>query len=188
VKLQLAPTASVVPQVLLAIANELALLPPSTAVEIVSAAVPLLVSVAICVAALVPTVVVKESATGASVTCGVPVTVPLNATLCVAGLALSVTVSIALYVPAIVTGKPTVTLQVAPTASVAPQVLLCVKAVGFAPPSVMDVIVNVVVPVFVSVAVWLAAAEAVVAAKVKVEGDSVAATGAVVTVPESVAV
>jgi hypothetical protein len=52
----------------------------------------------------------------------------------------------------------------------------------------MDVIVNVVVPVFVSVAVWLAAAEAVVAAKVKVEGDSVAVTGAVVTVPESVAV
>jgi hypothetical protein len=49
----------------------------------------------------------------------------------------------------------------------------------------MDVIVNVVVPVFVSVAVWLAEAEAVVAAKVKVEGDSVAVTGGAVAGPES---
>jgi hypothetical protein len=100
-------------------------------------------------------------------------------------VALSTTVRVALKLPEVALTNPSVTLQVAPAASVAPQALLCVKAVGLAPPSMMDVIVNVVVPVFVSVAVWLAEAEAVVAAKVKVEGDSVAVTGGAVAGPES---
>lgn len=181
---QFAPMASVEGHALVC-ANELAFVPNREMLLKLSAAVPVFESVSVCAVLVVPTVVDGNiSVDGASVGCGTPVTVPATVAVWLPAVALSATVRVAAKVPTEVFTSPSVILQVAPAASVVPQLLLCVKAVGFAPPSVMDVIVNVVAPVFVSVAVWLVAPNDVVALKANVEGASVAVTEGAVPVPD----
>lgn len=52
--------------------------------------------------------------------------------------------------------KLTLTVQPVPEASVEPQVLVCVKSVGFVPVMDTDVIVKMPGPTFVTVTFWLA--------------------------------
>ena len=92
---QLAFAASVVPQALES-TNTAALLPARVIELIVSGALPVLFSVAVCVAELVFAVAVKVSVDGVSDATGVPLTVPVRATVCVVDAELSVAVSVAL--------------------------------------------------------------------------------------------
>lgn len=181
---QLAPIASVAGHALVC-ANELGFVPKIEILLKVSAAVPVFESVSVCEELVVPTVVDgKVSVEGASAGCGTPVTVPASVAVWLPAVALSATVRVAAKLPTEVFTSPSVMLQVAPAASVVPQVLLCVKAVGFAPPSVMEASINVLAPVLVSVAVWLVAPNDVVALKTNVEGASVAVTEGATPVPD----
>jgi hypothetical protein len=90
-----------------------------------SAAVPVLLRVTDCGALeLFTSVLGKVSVVGESVTAGI-VAVPFSVAICVAGDALSVTVMLAVGVPDAIGVKTTVMVQLAPTASDDPQVLLC---------------------------------------------------------------
>ncbi len=82
-KVQLAPAARLLPQVLDGIRNEDALVPVDVIEEMVSAAVPVFFSVTVCEAEVVPTVVVgKLSEVGLNVTAGAGLLpVPLTLTL-----------------------------------------------------------------------------------------------------------
>ena len=93
--MQYAAGASVVPQVFVC-ENVLAPLPDKLIEAMVSAAVPALDRVDVAVVEGTPADVVKLRVAGESAACGVPVTVPLSATVWVAGIALSLAVSVAL--------------------------------------------------------------------------------------------
>ena len=85
---------------------------------------------------------------------GVPV--PLSVMLCGEPVALSVTVSVALKLAADAGAKVTETAQLAPAASVTPQVLVCAKSAVFVPETAIFVIAKAALPVLVSVAVCAA--------------------------------
>ena len=84
--------------------------------------------------------------------------VPLTLTLWGLWETLSVTDTSALRVPAAVGWKVTVIVQLAPAATVEPQLVDCAKSLGFAPPSAMLEMPTAELPAFVTVLVWAALA------------------------------
>ncbi len=172
---QLAATARLVPQVV-AWVNRLGFVPPREIAVIASAALPVLVSVSVCAAEVVPATPLKARAPGASVALATPDTVPVRATVWVAGVAVSVTVRFALEEPTAVCVKPIVTVQEELAARVAAQVLVAmVKLPAFVPLSPKDEMAKAVVPVLVRVKVWAALVlPAAVPAKTNVAGVKLA--------------
>jgi hypothetical protein len=101
--------------------------------------------------------------------------VPDSAMVCLPPVALSITVSVAVSVPAETGLNVTDIVQLAAAASVRPQVVVFVKEVAFVPEKAMLLMVIAALPVFVSVAVCAALDEpTVVLANVRVAGVSVA--------------
>ncbi|HMC60696.1 MAG TPA: hypothetical protein VKJ01_16015 [Candidatus Solibacter sp.] len=91
----------------------------------VRGAVPVLVSVKVCVALVVSTNwLAKVSDAGDSVAVGAPVPVPVRAATCGPPVALSLTVKLPVCVPFSVGVKVTLMLQLAPAAIVLPQELV----------------------------------------------------------------
>jgi hypothetical protein len=88
---------------------------------------------------------VKEA--GERLTTGVATPVPVRLTVCVAGLALSVIVKVPLLDPAAVGVKVTLRVQLAPAATLEPQVLVWEKS----PLTVMLVMLRAAFPALLSV-------------------------------------
>ena len=151
---QFAPAATV-PQVL--VSEKSPLFAPVMATEVTeSAALPLLVSVTVCgVPLVVPTGwFANASDAGDNVAAGAPPTpVPVRLTDCGELLALSVMVTDAVRAPFVVGLKVTLMVQPAPTAMVAPQLLVCEKSPLLVPVTAMLVLVRDAVPLLVSVTV-----------------------------------
>jgi len=121
---------------------------------IVSAALPLFVSVTDCGALDVPTFCdANVRLVGASVTVGAfaGAPVPVRLTLCGLPVALSVILTLAERAPVAVGLNVTLIVQFAFAARLAGQVLVSVKSLAFAPAIVMLVIVSAALPEFVSV-------------------------------------
>jgi hypothetical protein len=89
----------------------------------------------------------KVNEAGERLTSGVATPVPVRLTVWVAGLALSVMVTAPVLVPAAVGLKVTLRVQLAPAATLEPQVLVWEKS----PLTLMLVIVRLALPVFLSV-------------------------------------
>ena len=120
---QEALAASDVPQVLVC-EYDPALAPPKVTLEIVSAPVPVFLSVTDCAADVEPTLVeAKVRLVGERLTAGTPTPVPLSETVCAAPDALSEMLSEAEAAPIAAGWKATETVQVALTASEVPQLL-----------------------------------------------------------------
>jgi hypothetical protein len=81
------------------------------------------------------------------------VPVPVRLTVWVAGLALSVTVKVALCEPLAVGVKVTLKVQLPPAATVAPQLLVCAKSLLFVPVMVTLVTLSLALPVLHSIMV-----------------------------------
>ena len=184
---QLAPTASEVPQVVADLINDVALVPVMVSEVSVSAAVPVFFTVTTCAAVVTPTVVeanVKD--VGDSVTAGAVAAtpVPLRLTDCGEPVALSAIDRAAVRVPAAAGLNSTDTVQLAPTASDVPQVVADFRnELALVPVMVSEVSVSAAVPVFFKVTTCAAVVTpTVVEAKVKDVGESVA-TGVPVLVP-----
>jgi hypothetical protein len=98
---QLAPAARVVPQAFVPVAmgKSLEFVPPMAMLVIFSVALPLLVSVAARGDAVVPAVVLGKASVEVNFAIGTAAAVPVpdSEAVCVAGVALSVTVSVAAY-------------------------------------------------------------------------------------------
>ena len=155
---QLAPAASVLGLMgqVLVCAKSPAFVPATVMLVIVRAAVPLFVSVTDLAALVVPTFwAPKLRLVGFSVTAGAEtVPVPESATLCGLPAALSLIVTLALRLPVAVGENVTLSVQVAPAASVlglSGQVFVCAKSPALAPLTPMLLIVNAAVPLLVSV-------------------------------------
>jgi hypothetical protein len=99
---------------------------------------------------------VKEA--GERLTTGA-VPVPVRLTVCVVGLALSVIVKAPVSEPTTVGVKVTLRVQLAPSATLAPQLLVSAKSPLFVPAMVTLVMLSVALPVLVSI---MGAAELVV--------------------------
>jgi hypothetical protein len=80
-----------------------------------------------------------------------PVPVPVRLTVWVAGLALSVIVKVAVSEPTTVGVKVTLRVQLAPSATLAPQALVSAKSPLFVPAMVTLVMLSVALPGLVSV-------------------------------------
>jgi hypothetical protein len=193
---QVAPAATLVPQVLVW-ENEVGFVP---AMEIpwpdplrVRAAVPVFLSEIAWVAAEEPTVVLANvRVAGVRVTAGA-VPVPVRDAVCGEPLALSATLTVAFSDPAAAGLKVTVILQLAPAATLVPQVFVCENDVGFVPamemPCPAPFRLSAPVPVFLSVMAWVAAEEpTAVLANVNVAGVRLTAGAGATPVPESAAV
>src|SRR5208337_3257708 len=141
-RVQLAPAATLEPQVLVWEKS------PLTVMRVMlRVAFPVLLRVTLLALLLVPTFCdgkVKE--VGERLTAGA-VPVPVRLTVCVAGLALSVMVTAPVRVPAAVGLKVTLRVQLAPAATLEPQVLVWEKS----PLTVMLVMLRVALPVFLRV-------------------------------------
>lgn len=128
------------------------LAPVSAMLETVSGAVPVLVRMSICDAAAVPRLVLKLSAVLLSWIAGAwPV--PVSATVWGELVALSTTVRVAVSVPATDGVKVMERVQVAPAATLLPQVLVWLKVAAFVPLRLMELMASVAEPVLVSVTV-----------------------------------
>jgi len=153
--LQLAPTATLVPQVF-PNANEEASAPVTAMLVMVSVWLPVLVRVTYCDAVAVPIGdepnerLVVESVTGKAC----PVPVPLNAMDCGELVALSVMVMAAVKAPVAVGAKCPWIVQLAPTATLVPQLLAKTNDDALAPVTAMLVTDNAAVPELVSVTDW----------------------------------
>jgi hypothetical protein len=130
---QLAPTATLLPQLLLWL-NEFQEPEFMTKFEMLSEALPAFESVTVCGALVVPTfcwpnvrLVAERFATGSETP------VPAKLTVCGLPLALSVMVSEALREPAAEGVNVTLIAQLAPAETVLPQVFVCVKSPALAP-------------------------------------------------------
>jgi hypothetical protein len=112
-----------------------------------SVAFPVFVSVTLCGLLLMPTGSTgKVKEVGERLTAG-PVPVPVRLTVWVAGLALSVMVRVPVLVPAVVGLKVTLMAQLAPAATLEPQVLVSEKS----PLVLMLLMLSVALPMFLSV-------------------------------------
>src|SRR5579859_7859531 len=174
---QVAAAASVVPQVVADLMNEVAFVPVMVSEARFSVAVPEFLMVTVCAAVVEPTVVAaKLSEVGVSVTAGA-VPVPVRATDCGDPVALSAIESDALNAPAAAGLNSTETVQVAAAASVVPQVVAdLMNEVALVPVMVSEVRFSVAVPEFLMVTVCAAVVEpTVVAAKLSEVGVSVTA-------------
>lgn len=180
-----APAASVLGAVghVVVRAKSAAFVPASAMLLIVSGPVPVFFTVADCDALVVPTSCeANVRLDGVSETAGpagggvVLAPVPLSATWCGLPDALSVTLTLAVRVPAAVGVKVVDTAQEAPAASVlglSGHVVVRAKSPAFAPVSEMPVIVSAALPVFFSVADWAALVDPTVCeANVRVDGVS----------------
>lgn len=146
--------------------------------KISNGALPLLLSVAVCCAEVVPTVVAKLIEAGESEAAGrgAGVAVPVRLVLCTETAALSVTASAPGKLPAVTGAKVTEIEQLAPAASDAPQLLVWLNNPVGSLVTAMLVMVSGEPPVLLSVAVC--AAEVVPATAVKLSEDGVSeATG-----------
>ena len=149
---QVAPTNKLVPQ-LLAKTNEDAFVPVTAMLVIVKFAVPVFVIVTDCDPLEEPTVVAGyESLVAESVTGPAGATpVPVNAILCGEVLALSEIVTAAVRAPVVVGAKWPWMVQLAPTATLVPQLFANTNEDAFVPVTAMLVIDNAASPVLVSV-------------------------------------
>jgi hypothetical protein len=176
VKVQVAAAASVLPQLLVGIVKEDALLPP-TAIEVMpSGADPVFFKVTVCGADVAPTAVLgKLSLAGVNVTAGA-VPVPFKATVCGDPEASSVTARVALKAPATVGANATPIVQFVPVANAPPQVFgPMTKDDALGPQRAIEPMVNAAVPVLASVSVCAGAVDfTCVAAKPSTPGNKVA--------------
>jgi hypothetical protein len=163
---QLDPATSEPPQVFEAIAKSLGFVPVMLMLLIVSAALPVFISVAVCAALVVPVTAENVSVPGVSETAGAGGAdpVPLRVTVCGEPAALSVTESAAERLVAEAGVNVTEIVQLDPAASDAPQVFIdMAKSLGFAPVMAMLPMVSAALPVFISVAVCAALVVPVIA-------------------------
>jgi hypothetical protein len=163
---QRAPAPSVVPQVFV-----WAKLPVLVIAEIASGALPVFESVVVWARLVVPTNWPPNARlAGESIAIGA-VPVPVSETVCGLPEALSVTVTEPDRVPMVAGVKVTLIVQVAPTASVVPQLFVSAKS----PVIVIPEMVNGAVPVFESVALCVGLAVPIVCPlNVRVDGEAVA--------------
>jgi hypothetical protein len=160
--------------------------PAAATLVIVSATLPVLLSVTACAALVVPTVCVANvSAFGETPAAAVPAPVPVNVTLCVAPTLpeLSTICNVAVRVPEAEGVNVTEILQLALAASVVPQALVSAKSPGLLPSIPTLVIVNGPLPVLLNVSVCAAVVVlTAVEANVKLPGDT-PAVGTPIPVP-----
>jgi hypothetical protein len=180
--------ATLAPQVLVS-EKAVALVPLRVIAEAlsVSGAVPVLVSVTGSVAVVPSGVPGKVSVVGARLTAGA-VPVPLSATCCGDPAALSAMLSVAVSEPAAAGLKLTVILQLAFAATLVPQALLSENEAALVPVMVIAVLASVsaAFPVLISVTVCVAVEPAVVAAKLKLAAERLAAAPSPVPLSETV--
>jgi len=152
---QVAPTASEVPQVVADFRNDVALVPVIVSEVIVMAAVPLFFTVTTCATVLDPTVVeANVRLAGDSVTTGAVAAapVPVSVTLCGEPVALSAIETDPVSAPAVAGLNSTETVQVAPIASEVPQVVAdFINELASVPVTVSEVTVRAAVPLFFTV-------------------------------------
>lgn len=153
--MQLELAASVVPQ-LLTSRNDASPVPLSTIeVRLTGVVVLLLVTVTVCAAlVLFDACDAKVNEVAESVSVAGLTPVPVRATDCVVGLALSVKTSVADLAPKAVGAKRVSTVQLAATARELGQLLISVKEVRFVPPNAIELNVSAALPELVSVMVW----------------------------------
>jgi hypothetical protein len=152
---QLAPAATLAPQLLLC-AKSPGFAPVSVMLLMLKAALPVLLSVKVWAELVVPTAwLPKARVVGERLATGF-VLAPVPERVAVWGLpvALSVRVTEAAKDPLAAGMNVTLTVQLAPAATLAPQLLLCAKSPGFAPVSVMLLMLKAALPVLLSVKVW----------------------------------
>jgi hypothetical protein len=82
--------------------------------------------------------------------------VPERVNVCGLPLALSATLTAAVKEPLAAGVKVTLIVQLPPAATLAPQLLLCAKSLGFAPVSAIPLILKAPLPVLLKVTVWAA--------------------------------
>ena len=168
-----APAAKLVPQ-LFANINELAFVPVTAILVIVTVAVPVLVITTVCDALSVATSVEGNVRLLADRVTGAFSPVPLSAIVCGEPFALSVMVTAAIAAPLAVGAKCPWMEQFAPTASIVPQLLANKNSVAFVPVTAMLVNVSAAVPLLVSVTDCDALlSPTVVAGNVRLVADSV---------------
>jgi hypothetical protein len=135
------------------------------------------------------TVFGNVSVAGVSVISGGATPVPVRVTFCGELTALSATLSVAVSTPAAAGLKLTEIVQLAPAASVDPQVVVSVKELASVPVKAMPplAMTRVAEPVFLSVTSCGALVDpCVVLAKVKLPGVIVAVVGGAAPIPVSV--
>ena len=124
---------------------------------IVSDPLPEFVRVAVCAALATPILVLLNvRVVGDTPALGIPTPVPLSALVCVEPVTLpvlSVIVSVALRLPGAIGSNVTEIVQLAPTATLVPQVLVCAKSPELVPVIAILAIVSGPVPEFVNVTV-----------------------------------
>jgi len=167
---QLAPPASVAPQVLVS-AKFVALVPPMLMLVILTAVLPVLESVSVWAAEVVPTGVVGKVRFPAESETTVPV--PANVAVCGELAALSATEIEAAKLAAEAGVNVTAIAQVVAVASALGQLVVSAKSVGLAPVMLMLLMFSVVVPVLERVKTCSVAVEpTAVFAKVRLEEES----------------
>jgi hypothetical protein len=151
-RLQFDPAATLLPQLLLAMAKSPGFPPPRTVLEILSAPVPELVTVTDCAADVTPILPEPKLRDDAdNVAVGTPTPVPDSVTCCGLPLALSVTVKTAERVPAAVASNVTEMLQLPAAATLPAQLLVVAKSPAFVPVIAMPEMVRVPDPALLSV-------------------------------------
>ena len=188
---QLALTAKLAPQLVVS-AKSPEFVPPIMMVLMVSGAVPLLVSVTVWAAADRPSAVAgKVRLAGDTPAVGTPTPVPARDAVCVEPEtfpALSVTVRVAVRLPAALGVNVTAIVQLPPAATLLAQVFVSAKSLELAPLMVMLAMVRAAVPELMTVTVWAAlVALRFVLPKVTVVGER-AAAGTPAPVPVNAAV
>jgi hypothetical protein len=180
---QLALAARLAPQ-LLVCAKSVELLPASVTPEMVSAALPVFLTVVDIAVAVEPTGVLgKLRVVGESDTMGVAVPAPVSVTVWGDPVASSVTEIVVVKLAAETGVKVAEIVQVLPAASVVPQLVVSAKSDVLAPESVMPEMFRTALPVFDSVVDMAVAVEPTdVFGKLMVVGES-EATGAGAGVP-----
>ena len=147
---QEAPAARLAPQVVVRVKSE-GLVPVKAMLVILKEPVPLFWSVTAVPALVLPSLVTANATEVGDRLTVDDVPVPVSAAVWGLLGALSVTVSVADLAPEAVGLNVTLIAQLAPAATLLPQVFVCEKSAPLAPVNVMLVIVNVAVPLLVSV-------------------------------------
>jgi hypothetical protein len=153
---QFPPATTELPQVSAVSAKSLELPPPIAKLVMLRTALPVLLKEMICKELTESTgTVPKARLLGERLTPGLA-PVPERTTVCGLPLALSATLTAAVKDPLADGVKVTLIVQLPPAVTLAPQLLLCAKAPGFAPVSAIPVILKAPLPVSLNVTVWAA--------------------------------
>lgn len=143
---QFAPAAKLAPHVFVCTKSYI-LLPWKPMLDMLNRALPVLESVTACAGVVKPPFSwPNERFVGERVTKGMGTTDPVKPAPCGLSLALSVITSEALRDPVAVGVKVTLIAQLAADKRLVPQLFVCAKSVGFAPPSAMLEMFSVAVP------------------------------------------